>query len=107
MWGNTGGAAKAGESSLEAIKREVKEELGLTIKSEKMIFIASFKRSKDFVDVWLLKDDIKVDDIKLQENEVEAVKFINRSTFNKLYENREIIQSSTEYFKMYMDKYMN
>ncbi len=65
MWGNTGGAVKMGENSLEAIKREVKEELGLKIKSEKMTFIASFKRNKDFVDVWLLKDDIKIDDIKL------------------------------------------
>lgn len=71
-----------------------------------MTFIASFKRNKDFVDVWLLKDDIKIDDIKLQEDEVEAVKFINVDTFNKLYENGQIIQSSTEYFKMYMDRYM-
>ena len=106
MWGNTGGAVKSGENSLEAIKREVNEELGVIVKSENMTFIASFKRNKDFVDVWLLKDDIKIDDIKLQEDEVEAVKFINVDTFNKLYENGQIIQSSTEYFKMYMDRYM-
>ena len=46
MWGNTGGATKMGENSLEAIKREVKEELGLTIENEKITFIASFKRKK-------------------------------------------------------------
>ncbi len=51
MWENTGGAVKHGESSFKAINREVKEELGLEVKKEKTIFIASFKRSKDFVDV--------------------------------------------------------
>lgn len=106
MWGNAGGAAKKGENSLEAIKREVKEELGLTIENEKMTFIASFKRKKDFVDVWLLRDDIKINDIKLQESEVEAVKFVNIDIFNELYLKGKLIQSSTEYFKMYMDKYI-
>lgn len=106
MWGNTGGAVKKDENSFEAISREVKEELGLTIEKKKTIFIATFKRSNDFVDVWLLKDDIKIQDIKLQKNEVEDVKFVNISLFNKMYNNGDIIQSSTEYFKMYIERYM-
>ena len=106
MWGNTGGAVKHGESSFKAINREVKEELGLEVKKEKTIFIASFKRSKDFVDVWLLKDDIKIEDIKLQKDEVCDVKFVNIDLFNKMYNNGDIIQSSTDYFKMYIEKYM-
>lgn len=104
--GNTGGAVKHGESSFKAINREVKEELGLEVKKEKTIFIASFKRSKDFVDVWLLKDDIKIEDIKLQKDEVCDVKFVNIDLFNKMYNNGDIIQSSTDYFKMYIEKYM-
>lgn len=106
MWENTGGAVKHGESSFKAINREVKEELGLEVKKEKTIFIASFKRSKDFVDVWLLKDDIKIEDIKLQKDEVCDVKFVNIDLFNKMYDNGDIIQSSTDYFKMYIEKYM-
>ena len=106
MWGNTGGAVKHGESSFKAINREVKEEWGLEVKKEKTIFIASFKRSKDFVDVWLLKDDIKIEDIKLQKDEVCDVKFVNIDLFNKMYNNGDIIQSSTDYFKMYIEKYM-
>lgn len=106
MWENTGGAVKHGESSFKAINREVKEELGLEVKKEKTIFIASFKRSKDFVDVWLLKDDIKIEDIKLQKDEVCDVKFVNIDLFNKMYNNGDIIQSSTDYFKMYIEKYM-
>lgn len=106
MWGNTGGAVKKDENSFGAIRREVKEELGLTIEKEKTIFIATFKRCNDFVDVWPLKDDIKIEDIKLQKDEVCDVKFVNIDLFNKMYNSGDIIQSSTEYFKMYIERYM-
>ena len=65
-----------------------------------------FKRKRDFVDVWFLRDNININDVKLQKDEVEDIKFISYELFNKMYAEGKIIKSSTEYFKMYIDEYL-
>ena len=106
IWENAGGAVISREDSITAIKREVKEELGIKIDEEKLTFIASFKRYKDFVDVFYIKDDIKIKDINLKKDEVEDVRFVSFDELYKMYENKEFAKSSFEYFKMYITEYL-
>ena len=49
-WAYTAGAVDAGESSLEGAIREAKEELGIDLKENKVEFLLSFKRKKNYVD---------------------------------------------------------
>ena len=58
MWAVTGGAVKAGESSLDGVLRELSEELGIKANKDEMKFIASYRRKFDYVDVWLLNKNI-------------------------------------------------
>ncbi|MGN0533612.1 MAG: NUDIX domain-containing protein [Eubacterium sp.] len=71
LWECTGGSALAGEDSLSAALREVREELGITLDSSKGSLYKSIKRSAycDFCDVWVFNHNCSINEITLQENE--------------------------------------
>lgn len=103
MWAVTGGAVKAGESSLAGALRELSEELGIKANKDEMKFIASYRRKFDYVDVWLLNKNIDIKDIKLQEDEVQAVKWVTLEEFEEMLKNKEAIRSSYDYYKLYIE----
>ena len=63
-WATTGGHPKSGESSLEGIVTEIKEELGLTVKQNELTLFKIIQTEDDFVDLYYLKKDININDIK-------------------------------------------
>lgn len=69
MWECTGGSALAGDDSLTAAIREVKEETGLTISPENGTYLFTEWREGSFCDVWLFKEEFSLDDIVLQPSE--------------------------------------
>lgn len=69
MWESTGGSALAGDNSITAALREVKEETGLTADPALGKCVISFRRADNFVDVWLFKQDFNLADVILQEGE--------------------------------------
>ena len=103
MWSNTGGAAIAGETSLETLKRELKEELNLVPEIDHLELIASYKRKKDFVDVWLLRQNVNIDDLVFQEDEVQGAKWVSVDEWQKMVEEGEAIKSSTDYLMHYLN----
>ena len=103
MWAVTGGAVKAGESSLDGVLRELSEELGIKANKDEMKLIASYRRKFDYVDVWLLNKNIDIKDIKLQEDEVQAVRWVTLEEFEEMLKNKEAIRSSYDYYKLYIE----
>lgn len=83
-WEVSGGAAMAGEDSLEAVKREILEETGVNVEGAKGGFVFSYMREnpeeKDnyFVDVYRFEMDITDEDVKLQEKETGGYMFATR-----------------------------
>lgn len=69
MWESTGGSALAGDDSISAALREVKEETGLTLDPALGKCVISFRRDNSFVDVWLFQQDFDLHDVILQEGE--------------------------------------
>ena len=69
MWECTGGSALAGDDSLAAAMREVREETGLILKPENGKCVISFLREECFVDIWLFRQDFSLSDVKLLEGE--------------------------------------
>ena len=84
-WATTGGHPKSGESSLEGIKTEVKEELGIDITNPILFKKASGKGI--FCDLYFLKQDIDISNITIQEDEVDEVKWASIDKINSLMEN--------------------
>lgn len=103
LWSNTGGAVQTGETSIEGAIRELKEELGIGVTKDELEFIASYKRIKDYADVWLLKKNIKIDDVIIAEDEVQDVKWSSIEEFEEMLKNKQAIKSSYDYLKLYFE----
>ena len=77
-WEVSGGACQAGETSYEAVLREVKEETGLDVSSCKDAYQFTYHRENPgegdnyFVDVYRFQLDFSETDIHLQEEETDG-----------------------------------
>ena len=103
MWTNTGGACIAGETSIETVFRELREELNVIPNIDDLELIASYKRKKDYVDVWLLRQNINIKDLKFNDNEVQAAKWATIEEWKKLLIEEQAVKSSTDYFLNYIN----
>ena len=85
MWDITvGGSAVSGDDSGKAIERETWEELGLKIdfSQERPAMTISFPQGFD--DMYVLTRDIDLNDLKLQEEEVQRVKWADQEEILKM-----------------------
>ena len=94
MWECSGGSVLAGETSLEGIIRELKEELGIEFSKKEAIFLKEIRRDKippDFKDLWLFRKNVDLKDIIFPDGEVIDAKWVTMNEFIKMYENKEIV----------------
>lgn len=101
-WSITAGAVDNGETSLEGALREAKEELGLDLNKENIEFMLSIKRTNSFLDVWLAREDINIEDIIMQEEEVSDVKWVEKEEFEKMIEKEEVAGTVKIYYEMFI-----
>ncbi|MBE6959270.1 MAG: NUDIX domain-containing protein [Ruminococcaceae bacterium] len=69
MWETTAGSAVAGDDSLSAALREVREETGLILKPENGRLILTHKSRHTFADIWLFEQEFSLADVVLQDGE--------------------------------------
>jgi len=82
----------AGEDSLQSAIREGEEEIGLKLNKDDFQFLFTFKDkliwkdkiSNEFVDVYLIRGDYNLKDLKLQAEEVDDVKWMKFDDFYNL-----------------------
>jgi 8-oxo-dGTP pyrophosphatase MutT (NUDIX family) len=74
-WENSGGAAQAGETSLQAIARELFEETGIQAREEEFELLDTDKDKNNFYDFYCLKRDVPIRDIVLLPGETDAVQW--------------------------------
>jgi isopentenyldiphosphate isomerase len=107
MWETVSGGALADEASLSGSLRELEEEIGLFAAKEDMIFIGSYTRFNDFVEVWLLKSNIDIKALKFEENEVQNAKWVSINEFEEMIDNKTAVGSGFTIFKMYYNEIYN
>ena len=89
-WEVSGGAAQAGETSEEAVIREVKEETGLDVRNAEGGYCFTYHRENTgegdnyFVDVYRFVLDIDESDIHLQEEETAGYRFATKKEIEDL-----------------------
>ena len=104
LWGvSCGGASKAGESSKEAIGREVSEELGLAIDFTNIrpIFTANFKYGFD--DFYLVHENIDIKGLVLQEDEVQDANWASEDQVLQLMDKGKFVKYKRNFIKLIFD----
>lgn len=93
------GHVDAGETCLSGCVRETYEELGIKTKESDFIFLKEFiaKDAWELGQVYLLKLDVDIKDIKLQEEEVECVNWLPYSDFINLLYSDDFCGHAKEY----------
>ena len=80
MWSKTGGHVLADENPIDALKRELKEELGISVNDKNIILIGVYKsndeKNKYFSYEYIVQVKYKIDDYQLQIEELSEVKYI-------------------------------
>ena len=104
MWDiSVGGHIMSKENDIDAANRELKEELGLN--DNNMIFIKKYKEelnnngvdTKEIVSLFVMYLDEKELNFKLQEEEVDSVKWITKEEMEKLIKEKRVIPHTEEY----------
>ena len=99
VWSTTGGHPKAGESSLQGIVTEIKEELGLEVNSKYLKLFKTVKTEDDFVDMYYIKYDFPIKDIKIQKEEVEKVKWAKEEEIENLIKDGLFLKPHINFYK--------
>ena len=89
-WGVTGGHPKSGESPIEGIITEVKEELGLDFSNEEFIEYNSGCDGKDCYKMYFVNKDIDIDEITIQEEELSEVRWFSMDELKHMVEINEL-----------------
>lgn len=95
----------AGESSVQAIIREGKEELGIDIDLGKLEYILTNRekikyeqiQSNEFVDIYILRQNISLDNITFQKEEVSDAKYVSLEEFFNLVKEEKVLPHEIEY----------
>ncbi|SER76568.1 shikimate kinase [Lachnobacterium bovis] len=96
-WEISGGGAMAGETSREAIIREIKEEIGLDVSKAKGGLVHTYMRENPqegdnyFVDIYKFYMDYDENDVKIQSTEISEFKFVNSDEVQELAQKEEFL----------------
>ncbi len=104
IWAATGGSVQAGEEPLISAVRELSEELGITAEPAELQLCLTVRRKDAFCYVYVLKKDVSVEELSLQECEVAAAEWMSIETVDRMvgertmhrYVYREMLESYLE-----------
>lgn len=97
-WGVTGGHPKAGETPIEGIITEVKEELGLDFSQENFIEYDSGCDGRDCYKMYFVNKDVELEDIIIQEDELSEVRWFSMEKLKHMVETKELNENQISCF---------
>ena len=89
-WGVTGGHPKSGETPIEGIITEVKEELGLDFSKENFIEYDSGCDGKDCYKMYFVTKDIDIKNITIQQEELSEVRWFTMDELKSMVDSGEL-----------------
>lgn len=99
-WECNGGSVLAGETSLEGMIRELKEEIGVEFSKKDAIFLKDIKREEGkfyFKDYWVFKKDVKDEEITFPDGEATDFKWVTVEEFEQMRKTGETVPVATDF----------
>ena len=107
------GHIMAGESAIDACKREIYEELGVIVDEEELEYLYTIKEEKFvdknyiekiFFDTFLLIKNIEIEKIKVQKEEVEEIKYMHYEEIKKCILNGDssLVPNKSDYERIFL-----
>ena len=96
-WEVSGGAAQAGEESVEAVRREVFEETGIDVTNADGGYVFTYKRENPgegdnyFVDVYKFIKDVSDEDVHVQTEEASGYRFVTKEEIEQIADKGEFL----------------
>ena len=100
----TGGHVLEGETPLEAIIRETKEEIGLTLNKEEIIDLGYMLYDFPIRFIFYVHKNIDISSLNLQTEEVEYITYMTKEEINEIINQGGITKSHGILFNEVMDK---
>ena len=97
-WENPGGAAKAGETSLQAVKRELFEETGIRAEESEFEYLSTTHDNHLFYDHYCLKKEVALKDVVLQAGETDAAKWVSFAQVHEMIRTKKICRIIADQF---------
>ena len=89
-WENSGGAAQAGETSRQAIARELFEETGIRAEENEFELISTDRDKHTFYDFYCLRRETPIEQIVLLPGETDAAQWADFDTVHQMIHQRKI-----------------
>ena len=99
VWAANSGSALAGEDSESAARRELFEELSIRTAPGELVYGGRMRRRSSFTDVWLLYRDIDPTSLRLQQEEVAAVRWVTPDELTAMLRERKFHHYGSAYFQ--------
>lgn len=93
MWEVPGGCSQKGESSIDTLIRELREEVSINATEDNFKLIGTILYKKQFVDVYTMELDISIENLKIQEEEVSDIKLVDQILFKEMERDNMIVES--------------
>lgn len=107
IFSTTGGHVDSGETPLDAIKRETKEEIGVNIDLDEIQEYGYLMFDVPLRFMFYIKKDIDINNITLQKEEVDYVKYMTVEEIQNLIETGQMLKSHGIIFNELLDKLKN
>ena len=99
-WENSGGAAQAGETSRQAIARELFEETGIRAEEDEFQLIGSGSDRNAHFDYYTLVRDTPIEDIVLLPGETDDVRWVTFGEVHRMIEAKQICRIIARQFRL-------
>lgn len=96
FWENTGGSVITGETSRLGATRELLEETGINVQEDELVLLGTIKETTAFVDTYIVRKDISISDLKMQEGETIDAKWVSIEKLDKMIDNGDIASPVAE-----------
>ena len=104
-WDATGCAALVGETSLQTVRRELREETGIEADEADFHLVRSFREHSTFSDVYFLFHDIPLSALHLQPGETTEARWVSKAGLEALVASGEVAQPDVRRLRQLRDEF--